>query len=336
MELPDWLRGVALLGQDGADYRILAADREGRLYILVVGVDDVGAASVLRTDDAGRLITLLRGKDGNLLAVDDSGYLTAVLKGQFGGALNTISVDAAGRLEAFVLDDESQWGDVIKTGNAELAARLGSPRTWDWRGQTALFDDFSRGRGNLATDQIGTGADISLDPTYWQTGGYSLRLTGGSDSDRVVRVTLTPETPVAERVGVVACFSYLDYLETFTVTVDGYYNGSILRGAVRYNRGTDYVQYLNAAGSWVNLVNPYFASGASAFHRIKLVVDFGLFTYRRILVADQEFGLGGQDLYVAGSGALSSLYVKFELKSRSGHNDMAWLDHYVVTVNEPT
>jgi len=66
------------------------------------------------------------------------------------------------------------------------------------------------------------------------------------------------------------------------------------------------------------------------------VVDFGLFTYRRILVADQEFDLGSQDLYVAGSGALSSLYVKFELKSRSGQNDSIWLDHYIITVNEPT
>jgi len=335
MELPDWLRGVALLGQDGADYRILAADREGRLYILVVGVDDVGDASVLRTDDAGRLITLLRGKDGNLLAVDPQGFLTAVLKGEYAGQLHTISVDSAGRIEAYILDSESQWGDVLRVGNAELAARLGSPRTWDWRGQTLLYNDFSHGIGNALKYLYGDGAAISFDPTTWVTGGYSLKMVGGSTSERMARIRFLPETPPQARIGLATAFSYEDEFETYTMTVDCYWGGAILRAAVRYNRGTNQIQYLDSTGSWIDLGNPYFATGEHYYHRVKVTADFVMQHYLHVLVADREYDLLGEELYLVGSGYLSSLYCYIDVVSRSGHNDVIYLDHYILTVREP-
>ena len=101
-ELPDWLRGIVLLGRDGAEYRIVGVDEDGYLGVILKAAAEVtvdgdvnvtqddsiremqGAEGAnLRTvavDANGQIIMVPRGSTGNYMAVDANGYLGAILK----------------------------------------------------------------------------------------------------------------------------------------------------------------------------------------------------------------------------------------------------------------
>ena len=102
MELPDWLRGIVLLGRDGAEYRVVGVDAEGYLGVILKAASEIAIAgdvavdqndsvremqgadgATLRTvavDANGQIIMVPRGAGGNYLSVDDDGYLGAILK----------------------------------------------------------------------------------------------------------------------------------------------------------------------------------------------------------------------------------------------------------------
>lgn len=283
--------------------------------------------------------TLLVGVDssGNPVGVlvDSDGNLNAILKGQGATGLQTIAVDADGRIEAFILDAESQWGDVLRIGTAELAARLGSLRVWDWRGQTLHSSDFAQGMGNVLKYPDGTGSAITLDPVFWQTGGYSVKLVGGSDGDHYARVDFLIEHPPSLQMGLEACFSYVSNFDDFKIEMRRYLDNKVYIAAIRHNRSTNRIQYQDSAGAWQDIANPFFLAGGEQFHRLKVVADFDTKKYVRILYADAEYDASALDLYQSGVGYLSTVYCEIKFTSRSGNNDVAYLDSYIVTVNEP-
>jgi len=102
MELPDWLRGIVLIGKTGDEYRIVGVDDDGYLGVILQAAAEVtipGNVSVdqndsvremqgaegetLRTvavDANGQIIMVPRGSTGNYMAVDANGYLGAILK----------------------------------------------------------------------------------------------------------------------------------------------------------------------------------------------------------------------------------------------------------------
>ena len=310
-------------------------DASGFLSAILKGVDGGSTLHTVLVDDTGQIIMVPRGSSGYYMDVDADGYITAVLKGERSGTLTTIGVDENGRLEAFLLDAESQWGDVVRTGNAELAARAGSIRRWDWRGSTIWQTDFSRGLGNGLKYPTGTGAAITIDPVYWETGGYSLKLVGGSDGNHKAYVDFLVETPASLAVGLEGNFSYPGDFEFFKLEVRAYVGGKVYIAAVRFNESTNYVQYLNSGNVWTNIQNPFYLTGAELFHRMKLVADFSTAKYKRVLWGRTETDLSAQSLYQSGTGYLSSLYVEVELNSRSGNNDVAYLDSLILTTSEP-
>ena len=121
MELPDWLRGIVLIGRSGAEYRVVGVDDDGYLGVILQAAAEVtipGDVSVdqndsiremqgadgptLRTvavDANGQIIMVPRGSTGNYMAVDASGYLTALMRGwETGVGQHSIAVDANGQI----------------------------------------------------------------------------------------------------------------------------------------------------------------------------------------------------------------------------------------------
>lgn len=285
--------------------------------------------------------TLLVGvdKDGNPLGVlvDGAGNLTAVLKGMGATGLQTIGVDSDGRIEVFLLDHESQWGDVLRVGNAEMAARLGAAKTWDWRGQQYWFTDFCQGTGNLLKDVQGTGAEISLSPDYWIRGGYSLKLVGGSDGSRYADAKFWIDHPPSNIVGLeihVSGVPDLDYLE---IRLRKYVDNNVYRARLRFNPGLvpDKMQIEDDAGDWQTVGNNFYGLNVEMFNHIKLVADFDTNKYVRALWGDTEVDLSAYSLYRVGAGYLNQMLAGVKIYSRDGENDSKYVDYVLVTVNEP-
>jgi len=275
--------------------------------------------------------------DGNQVGVllDTDGNLNCILKGQGATGLETISVDENGRIQAFVLDDESQWGDVIKVGNADLAARLGSLQNWDWRGSVLFDTDFSTGSGFLLKYPSGAGSAITLDPTYWLHGGYSLKIVGGSDGTRTSYITGEIGHPPSARIGFQVAYSLIGNPETVTLELRRWIGGKTYYARQRHNRDDYDLEYQNAAGAYVKLRDCFPPGEDEAFSYYKVVCDISTLKYTRSLYSGYEDDLTAQLMLQSGTGFLDALYYTLTVVSRSGQNDGIYLDHILLTDNEP-
>jgi hypothetical protein len=321
-----------LRGASGAD---VGVDADGRLGSVMYGKDGSGTLITLAADSNGQLVTVPRGASGNYLDVDANGFLTAVLKGIYGGAFHTIAVDEEGRIEAFGLDAEDQWGKTLKTGNSELAARLSPLRTYDWRGNTLFQTDFSAGMPTGYTAKVGTGADVALDPTYWRTGGYSLKLTGGSGASDFAFYEMDQANPPARYLGVQIEFSNYPNGNHFSVTLGADYLGNLQRFGLTFDFVNNQLQYRNNTGGWTNFYAHSFVHRADLFYRMKFVVDVQTGKYLRCLFLDKEIDMSSYSGWTTAALLLPYIAVGFGMYSRTGYNDPTWIDNFVITTNEP-
>jgi len=328
-------------------------DATGRIIMLPYGVTEVsGTATVtqaekdrevqgadgatLRTlavDASGQLVMVPRGQSGNYMSVDANGFLTAVLKGAHDATLTTIAVDANGRIDAFLMDGSDQWGQTIAIGNADQAGRLGSPVTYDWRGQVVWQTTFADGIGNLIPLYDGTGGFIGCVPDYSLMGGYSLKLQGGSDSDRYALAYGYIGRQPSRRMGV--CVAFSNYAETTAIRIRIRASGHRYTGSIRYVWATGLWQYYGSDGAWWTFATQSFYITAPAFNFAKIVVDGLTHGYVRALVNESSYALSAHQMFQDDLGIDGTVEFDVTTVSRSGHNDYNLIDRIIVTSNEP-
>ena len=300
----------------------------------VQGADGETLRTVV-VDANGQMIMVPRGQSGYYMSVDASGYLTAVLKGLYSGELNTIAVDTNGRIEAFGLDGEDQWGQVLKTGNSDLAARLGSPVNWDWRGSVIYTHDFSMGKGPVFTSLSGTGAAAAIDPTYGGYGGYALKLTGGSDATRFSRFGLSIGTNPSDRIGGAVRFSIADNTGYVELRLHAYVGATSPWAYVRLDVANGQIQLYNSVGSWVNVGAVTVNKEAFTYSWFKLVVNQTTKMYERVLYNKTEVDISAYGCPIVETTDDGSMLFCLFNYSRSGQNDVVYVDQIILTVNEP-
>jgi len=336
IELPDWLRGTLLLGRDGAGNIIpILIDAAGQINVLLRGVDVLGNVHTVRTDAAGQLYAILRGAGGVDVGVDAFGNLTAVLKGIFGGALHTIAVDADGRIEAFLMDGADQWSQTLRVGTAEASGRLNPIHSYDWRGNVIYFCDFGLGIPSGYTTLSGAGAAVVLAPEYWRNGGYALKLTGGSTVNHLAQWNVNIATTNTYRLGLSAEFSIAPNATAFELRFDLDFAGLHKSFGLRVNIATLQLQYINPAGAWANFHPITFTPLATNFYKMKLVTNAFTGDYIRCLYNDEEYPMTMYaGVNAAGTGAAYTTF-SVGIESRNAVNDVAYVDSFVVTTNEP-
>lgn len=335
-DFPDFTHGMLLLGVDGDGNQVgVLLDSTGQMFTILRGVDGLGAPQTVKVDSDGQLYTVLQGASGNAVVVDSDGFLTTVLKGALNGTLTTISVDVNGRIEAFILDAENQWGGVVKVGNAELAARLGSPVAWDARGQVLILTDFSSGWPANWLTTSGTGASAVLSPDMWQRGGYSVKLTGGSDGSKYASVLLKAGPNPTGKVGVACSFACSDTPEFLELKIVYQVTGGGVSARARVDFDNDKLQVWDDAGVWQNVgtVSPY--ANPDYFHSFKFVIDVSTEVYDRVLLDDVEVDASAYSAVHVAAGGDEVLTTVTRLYSHAGNNEYAFIDSMVLTTQEP-
>lgn len=333
---PDWTRAIRLLAIDGDGNPVtILADEDGQLYSLIKGEDAGGTLRAVRVDDSGQMVMVPRGESGHYLAVDSDGFLTAVFKGLLNGTLTTVAVDDRGYLATYMVDDESQWGNVIKVGNAELAARLSSPVSYDWRGKVLWWTDFRDGIGGMHVATSGTGAAVALDPAHHMSGGYSVKLTGGSDGARYAYIHIAVDVPPTDRVGVYVRWSSDVEFDFLNLQMQIYDGAKYHEAYIRYDRGDNELDYSDSERAWQSLAAQKFHLSDGYWHGLKLVVDKATDKYVRALAGSTEHDMSALDMYNTASAVAQRLLCSVSLYSNSGDNDYAWIDAFVITVGEP-
>jgi len=377
---PDWTRAIVLLGWDGTNFIPVLLDEDGNLNILMKGEDALGDLHMVRVDDSGQMITVLRGATGNYVAVDASGFMTAVMKGDKGAGelasiavdddgqlimvprgetgnylnvdadgfmttvikgnaaagLTTVWVDGDGRLMAFPVDEMDVWDQYVALGNAELAARLGSPVSYERSGQVQLMESFENGRQLWLESISGTGSATELDPTTAKTGGYSIKLTGGSTLGRSAKVYMTKGLLPIGRMGLALSFAIPTWFESLTILLQQYTGTTYYFAGVRFNHAGGQIQLLNSLGNWTNMVAfTIYPREKEFWSTMKLVVDLTENEYDKLRWNASEYDWSAYPMKSGGSAEAARVRIEVELISDAAENDIAYLDDIILTGSEP-
>jgi len=269
--------------------------------------------------------------------VDASGNLVAVMQGDYEGSLRTVKLDDAGRMSAFIVDSSDVWGKIVEVGNAELAARLGSPVTFDRRGQVIATDDFRNGYGGWETASVGTGGAVALNPIYTWIGGYSIKLTAGSDSTHSASVYRYLNRVAIEQYGIAISFSHPGPVDEILIRLYLYDATNRHDAELTYDIAGDKLRYLNSSGVDTDLATGIVTyDNARRFDSMKLVVDFSTDKYIRALFNGVEYDMSALACQTSASALNPCLLVQVTWTGQSGQNGIAYLDYIVVTGAEPT
>lgn len=335
IELPDWMRGTALLAKYGNEYVVIASDADGHLHVLATGQDSGGNPTIIQTDDAGQLIMVPRGQGGYYLDVDASGYLTTVIKGDYAGALRTVKLDDAGRLSAFVIDSVDAWGDMLAVGNAELAARLvGAPVSFDRRGDIIHTQSFENGFQPWLTSAGGSDS-VSLYPDLFLQGGYSAKLyTAASGASYAQLFALLPTPPAGKGMGLAAWFAFDAQPESMWLKAEYRDSTTAYRAWVFLNESDSkiYIKDENGddqeVGTWIPS-----ASGLYYWHYMKVAFDQSTSKYIRFIVDGQSIDLSSYSTYDVATSA-PGLFCEFSTVGRAASAASVLVDCLSITVME--
>lgn len=334
-DMPDWTRATTIQGQDGDGNPVtILLDVDGQMYVILRGQDAGGNPQTVKVDSDGQLYTVMRGASGYDVLVDSEGYMVTVLKGEYLGALHTISVDSEGRIEAFMLDHESQWGDTLQVGNADLAGRLGACKTWDWRGNVLFMNTFEYGLGNFNKATSGTGASVTITPDFAMFGGYSAKLIGGSDSNKrahiYTKMGRNPTTGYGLEVAWATLSNY-HYIEIQLLVAVG---STTHMGFLRHVRGDGKLYYYGDDAAYHNFATQTIEGIFNAFNFLKVVIDVDESKYIRCLMNSETYDLSAYALETAAIGNKDTVSVYVYCFSTTGDNYGFLVDHVILTGGE--
>ncbi len=218
----------------------------------------------------------------------------------------------------------------------ELAARLGSPVRFDRHGRVVWMDGFEEGISKWATSPQGSGAAAELDSTQARTGGYSCKLTTGSDGLQFVAISKLLVAPMVARYGVEVSFTFDEDLDRILLALN-YQDGSVeWQHVLRYVVDDDELQYYDVNKAYQALAPTVpLRESVGLFHTLKLVIDPLEKKYVRALLDDRYFDLAD---IAAPSVALveaRALGVAFTIDTDVAANVVSYVDDVIVTENEP-
>lgn len=227
-------------------------------------------------------------------------------------------------------------GGYTMTDAGELAARLGSPAVYDRRGKVVFIDDFEGGIGGLAYVLEGTGAAYQWCGDRSYRGGFSLKLTAGSDGLRSAQAKRYDALPGPGRLG----FATMMTLDADMEQVEGYldlYTGTFLiRWGYKYVAATQYFSILLSDGTWKDLMSGAFYPSEYQFGPAKLVVNYATVPrYTRIMSSSVEVTLDEYAPLVVPSAEGPHLELYDKLVGVPGTNSVTHLDSMIYTENEP-
>jgi hypothetical protein len=222
------------------------------------------------------------------------------------------------------------------TDLAELAARLGSPVTFDRRGDVLWIDDMESGVDKWYATYGGATGSLGLSAVEARNGRYSALLSAGIAVGASVNIYHYLPVPVFSSLGLEAHARLEDTLARLETALDLYDGTTELLGVLRYNHLTGDLLVLNAGEEYdVVATDLHLAAIARLFHAFKLVVDPVAQEYVRAIVDSTPVDLSGRSLYTLTTPVEARMDVRISQVSNMAATCNVYLDDVIVTQNEP-
>jgi hypothetical protein len=222
------------------------------------------------------------------------------------------------------------------TDVGELAVRLGSPVSYDRRGNVVWFDTFEDGLGKWVSGTAGTGASVFVTSKDALQGAYSAQLVGGSDGLMNAQVARILFSPVLGGVGVEVSFELAGLADEVDILATHYDGATGYRYHVRWVRATSDFEYLDSAGVWQDIdANKPLIATTAAWHTMKVVFNTSTEKYMRAMLDDEEYPLVGIAPQTTVSAVEPTINLVLRAYSSAGLNHYARIDDVIITQNEP-
>lgn len=222
------------------------------------------------------------------------------------------------------------------TDLGELAVRLGSPDVFQRSGNVIFIDSFENGLTPYFSTLAGTGAAIDHMGNRSFHGGSSVRLIGGSDGGR--RAELNKRFHIVElnKMGVECTFSMGANAYYVAITLN-HWDGTNVRSYVIYaNMDAGKFQYYDEDGNRQDLDTfDWGNDDLDHWHTMKMICDLENNKYVRAFYNEKNFSLADIPVRTIASADVPRLDLDILVISDDGENGIAYLDSFILTINEP-
>ncbi|MBW2675022.1 MAG: hypothetical protein JRD89_16690 [Deltaproteobacteria bacterium] len=218
----------------------------------------------------------------------------------------------------------------------ELAVRLGSPVSFDRRGDVMFHEDFSRGLAAWTYACAGAGCGIALDCLSAVTAPYGCKLITGPGMLDHSGIQHRLHYPVLGRIGAECSFMAVTDMAYFNILLYFYDGTNRSEYVLNYNHTLGTVSVQDDLGVYQVIATPgAVMEGNDCFSTMKVVADIANGHYERVLFDDLEIGVQAYTPRVVGDGTSPSLLVHIVAYTGVAASVEPTVDNVVITQNEP-
>lgn len=275
--------------------------------------------------------------DYKVVLVDEEGNLYALLQGMTpDDELQTVRLDDEGRISAFIIDSTDAWGQMLSIGNAELAARLGSPVLYEQSGRVQFMETFGQGLAGWETEIDGLGAAVAVNPEYSMRDGYSAELTGGSTDPWLAKIKHTQGGLPMGTVGLSFAYSSGTNFDHIIAMLNLYDTEDLFELGVKIDSANNKLAVYVGADTWqeVDDARPH-TNGREIFFFVKLTADLATGYYKDLRFNQEVISIAEHSFFTGGSVSAAKARIEIEVVSVDGDNDAIYLDDVILTLAEP-
>lgn len=223
----------------------------------------------------------------------------------------------------------------VKLG--ELAVRLGSPVSFDRRGNVMFMDTFEYGLNKWVIGGSGLAYKAIPSVDYTISGGIAAKLVAGSTLYHRVDITKDFRGQPASVFGFETAFMVWTDCDYFQL--DGFWSSEALEywGGLRYDRANEQWQYGDDTTGWTAFLESWdVLVTTNMFHNVKVVIDATTGLYVRAIVDGVETDLSAYSLRSVTVAGDALLQPRLRFTGLDANNDECYVDNVIITVNEPT
>ena len=229
-----------------------------------------------------------------------------------------------------------KWTIYPLTDLGELAARLGSPVTFDRRGDVIWIEDFESSLNKWDPTTWGVGSGIFITNDRSRSGNFSCKMiTGPIANDRAYMEHFLP-LPVLSKMGIEFSFAGMNNIKYLTLETHLYEHEYQHHAHIRYDWPHRSLKYFDPHSTFHTFYYPYDIHDEDRlFNTLKAVIDFPNGKYDRVIVNDQSFDISQYTYYKPGPAVVFFLYIAIEITTNVNANAYTYIDDVIITQNEP-
>ena len=218
----------------------------------------------------------------------------------------------------------------------ELATRLGSPDTFDRRGNVIWLESFEDTLNRWDSGSFGAEGDFQHTAEASRSGSFSAKLLSATTVDKDSWIWCYRPLPVESKIGIECSYAMYLQIKYLYLILNFIERNDKYEYELRYDRYNTTLAYLNSGGTYTDL--PGRISTQLLYHTwntIKLVVDYENKKYVRALINSFSFDLSDISGKHSGGVYTECLMPKIMITNRVAGAHYLYLDDIILTQNEP-